>query len=98
MNFPKLEMFMTSEYVIELFHDAMKITLILASPLLLAALISGLIISVLQAATQVNEQTLSFIPKIISVLGVIVILGPWMLGVMLDYMHNLFNNIPLIMK
>ncbi|QCI19665.1 MAG: flagellar biosynthesis protein FliQ [Buchnera aphidicola (Brevicoryne brassicae)] len=89
---------MTSEYVIELFHDAMKITLILASPLLLAALISGLIISVLQAATQVNEQTLSFIPKIISVLGVIVILGPWMLGVMLDYMHNLFNNIPLIMK
>lgn len=89
---------MTSEYVMELFHHAMKVTLILASPLLLAALISGLIISVLQAATQVNEQTLSFIPKIISVLGVITILGPWMLGVMLDYMHNLFYNIPLIIK
>lgn len=89
---------MTSEYVMELFHNAMNVTLILASPLLLAALISGLIISVLQAATQVNEQTLSFIPKIISVLGVIAILGPWMLGVMLDYMHNLFNNIPLIIK
>lgn len=89
---------MTSEYVMELFHNAMKVTLIIASPLLLAALISGLIISVLQAATQVNEQTLSFIPKIISVLGVIAILGPWMLGVMLDYMHNLFNNIPLIIK
>lgn len=89
---------MTSEYVMELFHDAMKITLILASPLLLAALISGLIISILQAATQVNEQTLSFIPKIISILGVIAILGPWMLGIMLDYMHNLFYNIPLIIK
>ncbi|QCI21973.1 flagellar biosynthesis protein FliQ [Buchnera aphidicola] len=89
---------MTSEYVMELFHDAIKITLILASPLLLAALISGLIISILQAATQVNEQTLSFIPKIICVLGVIVILGPWMLGIMLDYMHNLFKNIPLIVK
>ncbi|WP_284443266.1 flagellar biosynthesis protein FliQ [Buchnera aphidicola] len=89
---------MTSEYVMELFHNSMKVALIIALPLLLAALISGLIISVLQAATQVNEQTLSFIPKIISVLGVIVILGPWMLGVMLDYMHNLFNNIPLIIK
>jgi len=82
----------------ELFHNAMKVTLMIASPLLLAALISGLIISVLQAATQVNEQTLSFIPKIISVLGVIAILGPWMLGIMLDYMHNLFNNIPSIIK
>ncbi|WAI18198.1 MAG: flagellar biosynthesis protein FliQ [Buchnera aphidicola (Acyrthosiphon caraganae)] len=89
---------MTSEYVMQLFHNAMKVTLIIASPLLLAALISGLIVSVLQAATQINEQTLSFIPKIISVLGVIVILGPWMLGVMLDYMHNLFNNISLITK
>ncbi|AEO07905.1 flagellar biosynthesis protein FliQ [Buchnera aphidicola] len=89
---------MTSEYVMELFHDAMKVTLMLASPLLLAALISGLIISILQAATQVNEQTLSFIPKIISVISIIVILGPWMLGVMLDYTHNLFTNIPLIIK
>jgi len=82
----------------ELFHNAMKVSLIIASPLLLAALISGLIISILQAATQVNEQTLSFIPKIIAILGTIVILGPWMLGVMLDYMHNLFNNIPLTIK
>ncbi|AHG60285.1 flagellar biosynthesis protein FliQ [Buchnera aphidicola] len=89
---------MTSEYVMELFQNAMKVALILASPLLLAALVSGLIISVLQAATQVNEQTLSFIPKIISVLGVMAVLGPWMLGVMLDYMHNLFYNIPLIIK
>ncbi|QCI21404.1 flagellar biosynthetic protein FliQ [Buchnera aphidicola (Hyadaphis tataricae)] len=89
---------MTSEYVMELFHNAMKIILILALPLLLAALMSGLIISILQAATQVNEQTLSFIPKIVSVLGVIVILGPWMLGVMIDYTHDLFYNIPLIIK
>ncbi len=89
---------MTSEYVMELFHNAMKIALMLALPLLLSALISGLIVSILQAATQINEQTLSFIPKIISVLGVIAILGPWMLTVMLDYMYNLFNNIPLTIK
>ncbi|CAL4318891.1 flagellar biosynthesis protein FliQ [Buchnera aphidicola] len=88
---------MTPEYVMELFHEAMKVGLMIASPLLLSILISGLIISILQAATQVNEQTLSFIPKIISILIVIAMLGPWMLGVMLDYMHNLFNNISLIM-
>ncbi|MDE5286025.1 MAG: flagellar biosynthetic protein FliQ, partial [Buchnera aphidicola] len=50
---------------------------------------------ILQAATQINEQTLSFIPKILSVLGIVAIFGPWMLEIMLDYMQNLFNNIPL---
>ncbi|QCI24188.1 flagellar biosynthetic protein FliQ [Buchnera aphidicola (Muscaphis stroyani)] len=89
---------MTPEYVMALFYEAIKVTLMLASPLLLSALISGLIISILQAATQINEQTLSFIPKFISVLSVIIILGPWMLGTMMDYMHNLFHNIPLIVK
>ncbi|QNS01826.1 MAG: flagellar biosynthesis protein FliQ [Buchnera aphidicola (Pentalonia nigronervosa)] len=89
---------MTPEYVMELFHQSAKVALILSAPLLLAALISGLIISILQAATQINEQTLSFIPKIISIVGVIAIFGPWMLGVMLDYIHNLFNSIPLIVK
>ncbi|WP_343154323.1 flagellar biosynthesis protein FliQ [Buchnera aphidicola] len=89
---------MTPEYVMVLFNHAIKVALMIASPLLLSALISGLIISILQAATQVNEQTLSFIPKIISILATITILGPWMLGVMLDYMHNLFNNIPEIIK
>jgi len=85
---------MTPEYVMGLFHGAMKVALTLALPLLLSSLISGLIISILQAATQINEQTLSFIPKIISILFTITIFGPWMLGVMLDYMHNLFYNIP----
>ncbi|QFQ31932.1 flagellar biosynthesis protein FliQ [Buchnera aphidicola] len=89
---------MTPEYVMVLFSQAMKVALMISSPLLLSALISGLIISILQAATQVNEQTLSFIPKIISILSVIAILGPWMLGVMLDYMHNLFDNIPAVIK
>ncbi|WP_422667540.1 flagellar biosynthesis protein FliQ [Buchnera aphidicola] len=89
---------MTSEHIMLIFHEAMKVTLMIASPLLLAALISGLIISILQAATQVNEQTLSFIPKILSVIGMMSILGPWMLNVMIDYMHNLFNTIPLITK
>ena len=86
---------MTSESITLIFREAMKTVLIIGSPLLLSILITGLIISILQAATQINEQTLSFIPKILSVLGIVAIFGPWMLEIMLDYMQNLFNNIPL---
>ncbi|EIS76889.1 flagellar biosynthetic protein FliQ [Yersinia pestis PY-66] len=66
----------------------------LAAPLLLAALISGLIVSLLQAATQINEMTLSFIPKILAVFTTMVIAGPWMLNLILDYMRNLFTSLP----
>ncbi|KQN56636.1 flagellar biosynthesis protein FliQ [Erwinia sp. E602] len=85
---------MTPESVMQLGHDALKVALALAAPLLLAALLSGLIISLLQAATQINEQTLSFIPKILAVVATIVIAGPWMLSLVLDYMRTLFSNLP----
>lgn len=85
---------MTPESVMVLGHDALQIALALAAPLLLAALVSGLLISLLQAATQINEQTLSFIPKILAVVTTIVIAGPWMLNLVLDYMRTLFSNLP----
>lgn len=85
---------MSPESVMVLGHDAMKIALMVAAPLLLAALVSGLIISLLQAATQVNEQTLSFIPKILSVAATVVVAGPWMLNLLLDYIRTLFTNLP----
>lgn len=85
---------MTPESVMVIGHDAMQIALALAAPLLLAALVSGLLISLLQAATQINEQTLSFIPKILAVVATIVVAGPWMLNLILDYMRTLFNNLP----
>lgn len=72
----------------------MKVALALAAPLLLAALISGLVVSLLQAATQINEMTLSFIPKILAVVATIIIAGPWMLNLLLDYMRTLFSNLP----
>jgi flagellar biosynthetic protein FliQ len=75
-------------------HDAMKVALMVAAPLLLAALVSGLFISLLQAATQVNEQTLSFIPKILAVAATVVVAGPWMLNLLLDYIRTLFSNLP----
>ncbi|AKP32233.1 flagellar biosynthesis protein FliQ [Yersinia aleksiciae] len=85
---------MTPESVMALGVEAMKVALALAAPLLLAALISGLIVSLLQAATQINEMTLSFIPKILAVFGTMVIAGPWMLSLILDYMRNLFTSLP----
>lgn len=75
-------------------YEAMKISLLLGAPLLLVALVTGLIISLFQAATQINEMTLSFIPKLLAVFATIVIAGPWMLNTILDYMRNLFTSIP----
>ncbi|CAI0708521.1 Flagellar biosynthetic protein FliQ [Serratia quinivorans] len=85
---------MTPESVMALGTEAMKVALALAAPMLLAALISGLVVSLLQAATQINEMTLSFIPKILAVVATIVIAGPWMLNLLLDYMRTLFTNLP----
>ena len=85
---------MTPESVMALGTEAMKVALALAAPLLLAALISGLVVSLLQAATQINEMTLSFIPKILAVVATIIIAGPWMLNLLLDYMRTLFSILP----
>ena len=85
---------MTPESVMSMGYEAMKLTLLLGAPLLLVALVVGLLISLFQAATQINEMTLSFIPKLLAVFAVLVIAGPWMLGMVLDYMRNLFSSIP----
>lgn len=78
-------------------YEAIKLTLLLSAPLLLVALISGLIISLFQAATQINEATLSFIPKLLAVFATLIIAGPWMLGLILDYMRGMFAAIPQMM-
>lgn len=85
---------MTPESVMTLGYEAMKLSLLLAAPLLLVALVTGLLISLFQAATQINEMTLSFIPKLLAVFATLVIAGPWMLDTVLDYMRNLFSSIP----
>jgi flagellar biosynthetic protein FliQ len=85
---------MTPETVTTLGYEAMKVSLLLGAPLLLVALATGLVISLFQAATQINEATLSFIPKLLAVFATLVIAGPWMLGVALDYIRNVFASIP----
>ena len=85
---------MTPESVMTMGRHAMEVTLMVAAPMLLVALIIGLIVSIFQAATQINEQTLSFIPKLVGIFAAMVIAGPWMLSVMLDYMRQMFSGIP----
>jgi flagellar biosynthetic protein FliQ len=85
---------MTPESVMTLGSQAIHVSLLLGAPLLIVALVVGLVISIFQAATQINEATLSFIPKLLAVFAVLVIAGPWMLGQMLDYMRVLFSSIP----
>lgn len=85
---------MTPESVMMMGSNALKVALMLAGPLLLAALITGLVISILQAATQINEMTLSFIPKILAVVITLIIAGPWMINLLIDYVQGLFTNLP----
>lgn len=85
---------MTPESVMTMGRTAMEVTLMVSAPLLLVALIIGLIVSIFQAATQINEATLSFIPKLVGVFIALVVAGPWMLSVMLDYMRQVFTGIP----
>lgn len=85
---------MTPESIMTLSHQAMYVALLMAAPLLLVSLVVGLVVSLFQAATQINETTLSFIPKLIAIAVTLVIAGPWMLTTMLDYMHNMFTSIP----
>jgi flagellar biosynthetic protein FliQ len=74
--------------------NAMKMTLILSGPLLLVALIAGLVVSLFQAATQINEMTLSFIPKLLALFITMVLIGPWMINTFVDYMREVFESIP----
>lgn len=85
---------MTPESVMTLGHQALELTIIVSAPVLLTALIIGLLVSIFQAATQINEQTLSFIPKLVGMFVVLIIAGHWMVGLVVDFMHRLFTNIP----
>ncbi len=87
---------MTPESVMSIAHQAMYVGLLLAAPLLLVALVVGLVVSLFQAATQINESTLSFIPKLLAVAVTLVIAGPWMMETLLDYMRQVFTITPAI--
>lgn len=89
---------MTDELVIRLGQDALRTTAMLAAPLLISTLVVGLAVSVFQALTQINEATLTFIPKMIVIALVFVLAGPWMMDVMSAYTVNLFENISVMVR
>ncbi len=85
---------MTPESVITLIQQALEVLMLVSAPLLLTALVVGLVISIFQAATQINEMTLSFIPKLLAMFLVILLAGPWMLTVMVDFTRRILTSIP----
>ncbi|UJL47950.1 flagellar biosynthesis protein FliQ [Virgibacillus sp. NKC19-16] len=84
---------MTSEFVLALAERGIYTTLLVTGPLLILALAVGLLVSIFQATTQIQEQTLAFIPKIVAVLVGLVFFGPWMLTIMIEFTTDLFHNL-----
>lgn len=89
---------MTEEIIIKLGQDALKTTAMLSAPLLLSTLVVGLAVSIFQAVTQINEATLTFIPKMIIVAVVFVVAGPWMMDIMSNYTVQLFEGIATMVR
>lgn len=85
---------MNPQGVLTLGLQALQVMLLVSAPLLLTALVVGLLVSIFQAATQINEQTLSFIPKLVAMLVVLMVAGPWMISVFTDFMRHVFESIP----
>jgi flagellar biosynthetic protein FliQ len=88
----------TPDVVMAVGQRALEIMLLLAMPLLLVALVVGLLVGVFQAATQINEMTLSFIPKLLAMAVVMAVAGPWMLKVLVSYTRELFESIPSLIQ
>ncbi|MCR5175918.1 MAG: flagellar biosynthesis protein FliQ [Anaerovibrio sp.] len=89
---------MSGDLVIQLAQEALRVVLLVSAPMLGLGLMVGLMVSVFQATTSIQEQTLAFIPKIVAVFVAILIFGPWMLRIMVEYFTNVFVNLPLYVK
>lgn len=89
---------MNQSDVLKLALDAIRTVLMMAAPMLVSSLIIGLLISIIQAVTQIQEATLSFVPKIIAVLVSLIIFGPWLLNLITEFTTNLFTNVNLFIK
>jgi len=85
---------MENDFVIEITNQAIKVTMLLAAPMLIGALVIGILVSIFQAVTQINEQTLSFIPKIVIIVGVMIIASPWMIETLTSFTKDIIISIP----
>ncbi len=89
---------MTAETVIAIGQQALEVMILVSAPMLIAALATGLLVSIFQAATSINEMTLSFIPKLLVTFVVMIVAGPWMITILTDYMARLFTSIPELIR
>lgn len=85
---------MNTQSVLTIAQQALYVTVLVSAPLLLTALAVGLVVSIFQAATQINEMTLSFIPKLVAMFAVLLFAGPWMIQQLVDYVQRLLQSIP----
>lgn len=89
---------MSEELVVTLGQEALRVTLMVAGPILLVAMVIGILVSLIQAVTQINEATLTFVPKIIAIAGVLVLAGPWMLEQLTHYTSDLITRFPELLR
>ncbi|MCK5882154.1 MAG: flagellar biosynthesis protein FliQ [Bacteriovoracaceae bacterium] len=89
---------MNDDFVIDIAGRAIKVALMISSPMLLGALVMGVLVSLFQAVTQINEQTLSFIPKILVIIGAIVLFAPWMTDTLTSFTRELYIDIPRVVS
>lgn len=89
---------MDNGFVIEVTNQAIKVTMMLAAPMLIGALVVGILVSLFQAVTQINEQTLSFIPKVVVIVLALVILSPWMMETITSFTKDLYTSIPSVIS
>jgi flagellar biosynthesis protein FliQ len=89
---------MSQDLVVQLFRDLLKSTLILMAPMLIVSIIVGMLVSIFQAATQIHEMTLVFVPKILAIVLCLMVLFPWMMNFAISYTANILTNIPMYVK
>lgn len=89
---------MTTDFVVGLMVEAIKVAFLVSAPVLLVGLVVGIAVSLFQAVTQIQEMTLVFVPKIVAIMAVLVAALPWMIDIMVTYTHNLISNIPMYIK
>jgi len=89
---------MSQDLVVQLFRELLKSTLMLMAPMLIASIVVGMLVSIFQAATQIHEMTLVFVPKILVIAGCLMVLFPWMMNFAISYTANLLTNIPVYVK
>jgi len=89
---------MSQDLILEIFRSSLKTAVLIMSPILLATMVVGLVVSIFQAATQIHEMTLTFVPKILAVVVCLLVLFPWMLNLLTSFTINLFSNLPLYVR